>query len=118
MDHPDVTEGQQQPQPGPEVYGAAAERTGLAWQRTGLGVIVGSLLLFRTSVDLGVMPVGLAAVALGLVVAALSVFAFPSERYQRGNPADSWRLLSVVSGAVVALGLFGLALAVLVLLVR
>jgi len=103
------------PEGWPEVYGAAPERTALAWQRTGLGVIVGSFVVFRISVELEVLPIGVAAVGLGLLIAALSVFVFPIGRYQRGDPADSWTLLIVISGAVALLGALGAVAAALLL---
>jgi uncharacterized membrane protein YidH (DUF202 family) len=99
-----------------EPYGAAAERTAMAWQRTGLGVVVGSFLLFHSSFQLGFWPLGTVALALGLTVAVLAVFAFPTDRYLRGDPADSWTLLTVISLAVAALGLLGAVIAVATLL--
>lgn len=94
-------------EPTPEAYGAAPERTTLAWQRTGLGVVVCSFLTFHTAIQLGVLAVGVLAGSLGLVVAALAVFSFPSRRYRLGRPADSWRLLIAVTGSVAGLGLLG-----------
>ena len=93
--------------PPAEVYGAAPERTTLAWQRTGLGVVVGSFLIFHTAIQLGVLTVGVLAGGLGLAVAALAVFSFPAQRHRWGRPADSWRLLISVTGSVVGLGVLG-----------
>jgi len=90
-----------------EVYGAAPERTTLARQRTGLGVVVCSFLLFHTAFQLGVLGVGVVAAVLGLVVAALSVFGFPAERRRRALPDDSWRLLVSVTAPVAGLGVLG-----------
>jgi uncharacterized membrane protein YidH (DUF202 family) len=104
------------PEPGPEpaqevntedVYGAAPERTTLAWQRTGLGVVVCSFLIFHTAIQLGVLALGVLAGGLGLVVATLAIFSFPAQRYRWGRPADSWRLLLSVTGSVVGLGALG-----------
>jgi uncharacterized membrane protein YidH (DUF202 family) len=106
----------EQKPPRPDVYGAAPERTALAWQRTGLGVIVGSFMVFRTAVDLDLLPVGVLGLARGLLIAALSVFVFPSARYLLGDPADSWLLLIVITAAVVALGMLGLGVALAALL--
>ena len=94
-------------EPGPEVYGAAPERTTLAWQRTGLGVVVCAFLIFHTAIRLGVLAVGALAGCLGLVVASLAIFSFPAQRYRLGRPADSWRLLIYVTGSVVGLGVLG-----------
>jgi uncharacterized membrane protein YidH (DUF202 family) len=90
-----------------EVPGLAPERTTLAWQRTGIGVIVCSFLIFHTAFELGVIGVGVLAAGLGLTVAALSVFGFPAERYRQALPDDSWRLLVAVTGSVVCLGVLG-----------
>ena len=90
-----------------EVYGAAPERTTLAWQRTGLGVVVCSFLIFHTAIQLGVLAVGMLAGGLGLSVASLAIFSFPARRYRLGRPADSWRLLTYVTGSVVGLGVLG-----------
>ena len=55
------------------------ERTTLAWQRTGLGVVVGCFLIFHTAFQLGVLPVGVVAGGCwALGVAALAVFARPA----------------------------------------
>lgn len=109
--------GSQDPPAQPsETYGAAPERTTLAWQRTALGVVVGCFLIFHTAFQIGVLPVGVVSAALGLGVAGLAVFAFPAQRYQAGLPADSWRLLSTVTGAVVLLGLLGAIAGALTLL--
>jgi uncharacterized membrane protein YidH (DUF202 family) len=97
------------------VYGAAAERTELAWQRTGLGVVVGCFLVFHTAFALGVIPIGVIAVGLGLLVAWLSVFVVPSSRFSRGEPADSWVLLTTVALAVAGLGALGTTMAIIVL---
>lgn len=96
----------------PPPYGAAPERTALAWQRSGLGVVVGCFLTVHSSVRLGVVPIAVAAVGLGLVITVLSL-AFPNRRFLRGNPADSWPLLATLATAVVALAVLGGAVAVL-----
>jgi|GEM_PF-703932 len=117
MNAAEAVPGEPAAQPRPaEVYGAAPERTALAWQRTGLGVVIGSFLVFHASVALGVPAVGIGAAALGLLVATLAVFAFPTDRYLRGDPADSWTLLLAVTGAVLALGLLGAVTATVSLL--
>ncbi len=103
-------------QPGdPPTVGAAPERTALAWQRTGLGIIVGSFLVFQTSLRMGVPAIGVVALALGVLFAVLAL-AFPRQRYVRGKPADSWVLLSGVTAAVVALSVLGGTVAILTLI--
>ncbi len=99
----------------PQLYGAAPERTALAWQRTGLGVIVGSFLVAQTSLRVGAPAVGVIAAVLGIVVTVLAL-AFPRQRYVAGRPADSWVLLSGIATAVITLALLGTAVAVLTLL--
>ena len=42
-------------------YGAAPERTALAWQRTGLGLVIGCFLVFVTAVRLGIVPMAVVA---------------------------------------------------------
>ncbi len=101
--------------PQPEVYGAAPERTALAWQRTGLGVVVGSFLVFQTSLRLGAPAVGFVALVLGVLVTVLAL-AFPRQRFIRGEPADSWLLLSETTTAVVILAMLGGTVAIMTLL--
>ena len=101
---------------GPEPYGAAPERTALAWQRTGLGLVIGCFLVFTSAVRLGITPMAVLAGGLGLLIAALAVFVFSTSRYLRGDPADAWRLLLVVAGAVIALGGLGAIAAVTTML--
>lgn len=104
--------------PAPEpVYGAAPERTAMAWRRTAMSVTICCFLVFHTAVRLGALAVGLAAVGLGVLTAAVSVFAFPAHRYQRtGRPASSWTLLLTVVLAAITLALLGTAAALLALL--
>jgi uncharacterized membrane protein YidH (DUF202 family) len=102
--------------PATEVYGAAPERTALAWQRTGLSVVIGCFVVFVASFRTHVIAIGIAAGVLGLAIAALSVFAFPVNAYLRGHRVDSWPLLIVAAVSVAALGLLGAAAGVLILL--
>ena len=106
----------QQPGRREEVYGAAAERTELAWLRTVLGGVIGCFVVFATCVRLGAPIIGVGAAALGVVVGALFVFAFPVGRFRRGIPVNSWNLLLFTGLAVAALaGLSLLASTVLLL---
>ena len=63
-------------------YGAAPERTALAWQRSGLGVVVGCFLTVHSSVRLGVIPI-----AVGLIVGATGSY--------------TWALLYFVGSAII-----------------
>jgi uncharacterized membrane protein YidH (DUF202 family) len=99
------------------VYGAAPERTALAWQRSGLGVVVGCFLVFRTAIALGVIPVGVVAGLLGALVAALLLFVIPSARFLRGHTTGTWVALTTAALVVVGLGALG-AVTAIILLVR
>ena len=86
----------------------------MAWRRTAMSVTVCCFLIFHTAVRLGALPVGITAAGLGVLVAAVSVFAFPAHRYLRtGRPASSFTLLVAVVLAAVTLGLLGAAAALL-----
>jgi len=113
-----VTENTRRPPPADTpgaVYGAAAERTALAWQRAGLGVVVGFFLVFRTAFGLGVIPVGVIAAILGVLVAALLVFVVPSARFLLGHRAGPWSALTAAAVAVVSLGMLGAVTSIIVL---
>jgi uncharacterized membrane protein YidH (DUF202 family) len=98
------------------VYGAAPERTALAWQRSGLGVVVGCFLVFRTALALGVVPISVIAALLGVLVAALILVVVPSARFRRGHAAGPWVALATAALVVVGLGALGGMTAVMVLL--
>ena len=99
------------------VYGAAAERTALAWQRSGLGVVVGCFLVFRTAVALGIVVAGVLAVLLGVLVVSLLMFVVPSARFRQGHPKGPWAALITAVLVVVSLGALG-GLTALIVLVR
>ncbi len=97
------------------VYGAAAERTALAWQRSGLVVVVGCFLVFRTAVELGVVVVGVIAALLGVLVVTLLMFVVPSARFLQRHSEGPWAALIATALVVVGLGVLGLLTAVIVL---
>jgi hypothetical protein len=99
------------------VYGAAPERTTLAWQRSGLVVVVGCFLVFRTAVALGIIAVGVLAALLGVLVVSLLMFVVPSARFLRGHPNGPWAALITAVLVVVGLGALG-GLTALMVLVR
>ncbi len=99
------------------VYGAAAERTALAWQRSGLGVVVGCFLVFRTAIALGATAIGVVAVLLGALVSMLLLLVVPSPRFRRGHAAGPFAALTTAALAVAALGALG-ALTAIIVLVR
>ena len=99
QDNTDITD--------PEVYGAAPERTALAWQRTGLSVVLGCFVVFVASFRTQNIVIGVAAGVLGLAISALSVFTVPVTAYARGHRVDSWPMLVVAAVAVSALGVLG-----------
>ena len=89
----------------------------MAWRRTALSVTVCCFLIFHIAVTLGALAVGLTAVGLGAVIAAVSVFAFPAHRYRRPATRDSaWILLVSVVAAAVALAVLGVLAATLTVL--
>jgi len=101
--------------PESEVYGAAPERTALAWQRTGLSVVLGCFVVFVASFRTQNIVIGVAAGVLGLAISAVSVFAFPVNAYSPGRRVDSWPLLVVAAVSVTALGILGTVSGVLTL---
>jgi uncharacterized membrane protein YidH (DUF202 family) len=87
--------------------GLQPERTALAWRRTALALVIGSLLGLRVLPAL-LGPVGLA-VAAGGVIAALAVLAAAHRRYRRVHriltavPDDPRRPAALPGGALPAL---------------
>lgn len=86
----------------PDLYGAQPERTALAWQRSLLGVVLGSLVLMMTALrgQVWVLVVLGAVLTVGVAVAMIT----------RRPGAERPLVLLVV--AVVVLGALGAALAV------
>lgn len=78
-----------------------------------MSVTVCCFLVFHTAVRLGTLIVGLAAAALGVLIAAISVFAPARRRLRAGRPSPSWPLLVAVTVAAVALSGLGIAAALL-----
>ena len=89
--------------------GLAPERTALAWQRTALSIVFGTLLLARLTIgQIGVVAVVVLGVSVPL---ALWVYAESRRRY-RGNPLDitsGGRTTLAVSIAATLCGLCELA---------
>jgi putative membrane protein len=66
-------------------YGAQVERTSLAWTRTGLAMLVGTLIMARMTADrLGASAIGTTAVAFA---AALAALIFARRRYRKAHRA-------------------------------
>ncbi len=112
-----MTEGRQPPEPG-QVYGAAHERTALAWQRTGLGVVIGYFLLFVALVRHGVLAVAALAAGVAVALAVLAVAFLPTARRQRHQEPDAWILLLGVTVPMLALAALGALVAGVALLSR
>jgi len=98
--------------------GLQPERTALAWSRTGLAVVAGSLLGGRLlAPHVGVAGLVLGAVGVGLGLALL--LAAPARERRHARRADPARLrpggglLAVVAAAAVALGVVGAVVVVL-----
>jgi len=101
-----------------EVYGAARERTALAWQRTGLGVVIGYFLLFVALVRHGVLAFGALAAGVAVALAVLAVAFLPTARSPRHEEPDAWILLLAVAVPVLTLALLGALVAVIPLVRR
>ena len=101
-----------------EVYGAARERTALAWQRTGLGVVIGYFLLFVALVRHGVLAFGALAAVVAVALAVLAVAFLPTARSPRHEEPDAWILLLAVAVPVLTLALLGALVAVIPLVRR
>ena len=101
-----------------EVYGAARERTALAWQRTGLGVVIGYFLLFVALVRHGVLAFGALAAGVAVALAVLAVAFLPTARRPRHEEPDAWILLLAVAVPVLTLALLGALVAVIPLVRR
>nr|WP_275889297.1 hypothetical protein [Nakamurella flavida] len=92
------------------------QRTALAWQRTGLSVLAGALLVGVVGVRLRALPVTLVAVALGVAIAVQILRRPTADRPEQS--AAPWPALVLMVGAVVALGLTGAAAGILTLVRR
>jgi len=101
-----------------EVHGAARERTALAWQRTGLGVVIGYFLLFVALVRHGVLAFGALAAGVAVTITVLAATFLPTARRPRHEEPDPWILLLAVAVPVLILATLGAVVAVIPLLHR
>ena len=101
-----------------EVYGAARERTALAWQRTGLGVVIGYFLLFVALVRHGVLAFGALAAGVAVTLTVLAATFLPTARRPRHEEPNPWILLLAVAVPVLTLAVLGALVAVIPLLKR
>ena len=101
-----------------EVYGAARERTALAWQRTGLGVVIGYFLLFVALVRHGVLAFGALAAGVAVTITVLAATFLPTARRPRHEEPNPWILLLAVAVPVLTLAVLGALVAVIPLLNR
>ncbi len=101
-----------------EIYGAAGERTALAWQRTGLGVVIGYFLLFVALVRHGVLAFGALAAGVAVTLTLLAATFLPTARRPRHQELDPWILLLAVAVPVLILATLGAVVAAIPLLSR
>ena len=101
-----------------DVYGAARERTALAWQRTGLGVVIGYFLLFVALVRHGVLAFGALAAGVAVALTVLAATFLPTAGRPRREEPDPWIMLLGVAGPVLSLAMLGAVVAVVPLLSR
>jgi len=112
-----MIEGEQPPEP-VQPYGAAHERTALAWQRTGLGLVIGYFLLFVALVRHGVLAVAALAAGVAVGLAVLAVAFLPTARRERHQEPDAWILLLGVTIPMATLAVLGALVAFVALLNR
>lgn len=101
-----------------EIYGAARERTALAWQRTGLGVVIGFFLLFVALVRHGVLAFGALAAGVAVALTVVAALFLPTARRPRHQQPDTWILLLGVVIPVLTLATLGAVVAGIPLLSR
>lgn len=68
--------------------GLQPERTALAWKRTALAIAVNAALLLRDGVSASNLFITIAALVLGLLAAAVTLYATYRRRHFRESPAD------------------------------
>lgn len=96
--------------------GAQPERTALAWQRTLVGVVGGTLVIAMTALRSGVPVLAAAATALALYVAVALLSGPPGRNpaadHRNGRAVRTGTVLVRVVGVVAILGALGACLAV------
>ncbi|GED09116.1 DUF202 domain-containing protein [Cellulosimicrobium cellulans] len=93
--------------PSPRDEGLQPERTALAWQRTVLGVVVGSLVLAAAGLRSGSTVTVCAAVAVGVLALVPAVLRPPTGGLPGSGRLYSWSFLVRVASLVVVLALVG-----------
>ncbi|QDW63907.1 DUF202 domain-containing protein [Oerskovia sp. KBS0722] len=96
--------------------GLQPERTALAWQRTVLGVVIGSVLLAAVNLRVGQPVLSVLAGALAVATLVPTVLRPPSGGLPRDGRLHSWGFLVRVASLVGVLGFLGAASAVVSLL--
>jgi len=102
-----VSAAPEQPVPSPRDEGLQPERTALAWQRTVLGVVVGSLVLAAAGLRSGSTVTVCAAVAVGVLALVPAVLRPPTGGLPGSGRLYSWSFLVRVASLVVVLALVG-----------
>ncbi|SDC55584.1 protein of unknown function [Sanguibacter gelidistatuariae] len=98
------------PDEGPEraaPSGAQPERTALAWHRTVMGTVVGSLLLAMTAIRTHAPVLAIAAAGVAVYVALRLMVASPARSLRVGTHTQVWPGLVRIAWSVACLGALG-----------
>lgn len=92
-------------------HGAQPERTALAWHRTVMGTVVGSLLLSMTAIRTHAPVIAIGAAALTVYVALRLMVVSPARSLRLGTRTQVWPGLVRMTWSVACLGALGAATA-------
>lgn len=92
-------------------HGAQPERTALAWHRTVMGTVVGSLLLSMTAIRTHAPVIAIAAAGLTVYLALRLMVVSPARSLRLGTRTQVWPGLVRMTWSVACLGALGAATA-------